>query len=127
MLPLCADQGVGVIPWSPLARGRLARAWSDEPETERAKTDTFGRSLYDKAKEADRRVVDAVGEVAGRIGAERSQVALAWLLAKPEVSAPLIGVTKPRHLDDALKALELELDQEAIAELEAHYVPHAKR
>jgi aryl-alcohol dehydrogenase-like predicted oxidoreductase len=126
MLPLCADQGIGVIPWSPLARGLLARPWSDEPTTERAKTDTFGKSLYDRAKDADRAVVDAVGEVAERIGASRSEVALAWLLTKPEVTAPIVGVTKPHHLDGALKALDLTLDAELIQTLEERYVPHEK-
>jgi aryl-alcohol dehydrogenase-like predicted oxidoreductase len=115
-----------VIPWSPLARGLLARPWSDEPTTERAKTDTFGKSLYDRAKDADRAVVDAVGEVAERIGASRSEVALAWLLTKPEVTAPIVGVTKPHHLDGALKALDLTLDAELIQTLEERYVPHEK-
>jgi aryl-alcohol dehydrogenase-like predicted oxidoreductase len=127
MLPLCADAGVGVIPWSPLARGRLARPWSEEPLTERARTDAFGRSLYDRTKVADQAVVEAVGQVSERLGAPRSQVALAWLLAKPQVTAPIIGVTKPAQLDDALKALELELDSDTVAALEAPYVPHSAR
>ena len=126
MLPLCADQGIGVIPWSPLARGRLARPWSEQGETDRAKTDTFGKSLYDRTKDADHAVVDAVGEVAERIGAKHAQVSLAWLLAKPEVTAPIIGVTKPGQLEDALKALDLKLDQQAVDALEAPYVPHRK-
>lgn len=124
MLPLCADQGIGVLPWSPLARGRLARPWSDEPETDRARTDTFGKSLYDDTKAADRAVVEAVSEVAGRLGVRQSQLALAWLLAKPVVAAPIVGVTKPGQLDDALAALNLVLDAGTIAELEAPYVPH---
>jgi aryl-alcohol dehydrogenase-like predicted oxidoreductase len=126
MLPLCEDQGIGVIPWSPLARGLLARPWSDEPITERSKTDAFGKALYDKTKQADRAVIDAVGTVAEQIGAARSEVALAWLLAKPEVCAPIIGVTKPAQLDSALKALDVTLDAQAIGTLEEHYVPHAK-
>jgi aryl-alcohol dehydrogenase-like predicted oxidoreductase len=127
MLPLCASEGVGVIPWSPLARGRLARPWSEEPVTERSQTDAFGKSLYDRTKVADQAVVDAVGVVAERIGAPRSQVALAWLLAKPQVAAPIIGVTKLPQLDDALNAITLTLDPEAIAALEAPYIPHAGR
>jgi aryl-alcohol dehydrogenase-like predicted oxidoreductase len=124
MLPLCADQGIGVIPWSPLARGLLARPWSDDPTTERSKTDVFGKSLYDRAKDADRAVVDAVGELSERIGAPRSEIALAWLFAKREVSAPIVGVTKPAHLESALKALDLTLDAEAITALDERYVPH---
>lgn len=121
MLPLCADQGVGIIPWSPLARGRLARPWSDEPATERARTDSFGKGLYGKRSDVDRLVIDAVGQVAAKLGATRSQVALAWLLAKPDVTAPLIGATELRHLDDAVKALELELDADSIALLEKRF------
>jgi aryl-alcohol dehydrogenase (NADP+) len=120
MLPLCADEGIGVIPWSPLARGRLARAW-DEP-TERSKTDEFGRHLY---REDDRAIVDAVTKVATSRGVSRAQVALAWLLSKPVVSAPIVGVTKLEQLDDALGALSLSLSPEEIGQLEAPYTPHA--
>ncbi|GAA4661364.1 aldo/keto reductase [Kineococcus glutinatus] len=120
MLPLCADEGVGVIPWSPLARGRLTRDW--DAETERTKTDEFGRSLY---AESDRAVVEAVARVAGRRGVPRAQVALAWVARNPVVTAPIVGATKPHHLDDAVAALELELSEEEVAELEAPYVPHA--
>jgi len=124
MLPLCKAEGVGVIPWSPLARGKLARPWSDEPVTDREKTDLFGRSLYARTAAADKAVVEAVGQVSERVGAPRSQVALAWMLRKPEVTAPIIGVSKPGHLQDAVAALTLKLDDEAVKALEAPYVPH---
>lgn len=123
MLPLCRDQGIGVIPWSPLARGRLTRDWN-EP-TPRSATDAFGRLLYDATAEADRRVVEAVASVANRRGVSRAQVALAWVLQKSGVTAPIVGVTKPAHLTDAIAALQLELSAEEITELEAPYVPHA--
>jgi aryl-alcohol dehydrogenase-like predicted oxidoreductase len=125
MLPLCAAEGIGVIPWSPLARGLLARAWSEEPATTREKTDAFGRLLYARTREADKAVVDAVGVVSERLGAPRSQVALAWLLQKPEVVSPIVGVSKLQHLEDALAAMKLELDAETVKALEAHYRPHA--
>ncbi len=123
MLPLCAAEGVGVIPWSPLARGRLTRDW-DEP-TERSRTDAFGKTLYEHTAAADRRVVEAVAAVAVERGVPRAQVALAWVLAKPEVSAPIVGASKLAHLDDALAALELGLSESEIARLEEAYVPHA--
>jgi 1-deoxyxylulose-5-phosphate synthase len=119
MLPLCADQGLGVIPWSPLARGRLTREWDDA--TERSQTDEFGRSLY---AETDRAVVDAVAAVAESRGIVRAQVALAWVLSKPVVTAPIVGVTKPGQLDDALAALTVALSPEEIEQLEAPYGPH---
>ena len=124
MLGLCLDQGVGVIPWSPLARGRLARPWESEPSTERAATDEFGKTLYTAAEDADRAVVEVVGAVAARRGVARAQVALAWLLRKPGVTAPIVGVSKPGHLEDALGALRLELSNEEVAALERPYVPH---
>jgi 1-deoxyxylulose-5-phosphate synthase len=116
MLPLCADQGVGVIPWSPLARGRLTRDWGTE--TDRSRTDHFGSTLYD---DGDRAIVDAVAAVAGERGVPPAQVALAWLLHQPVVTAPIVGATKPHHLDDAVAALDLELDAEALARLEEPY------
>ena len=119
MLPLCADQGVGVIPWSPLARGRLARAWDDA--TERSQTDAFGRSLY---VESDRTIVERVAEVAGQLGVARAQVALAWLLSRPGVTAPIVGATKVSHLEDAVAAVDLQLDDDALARLEEPYTPH---
>lgn len=122
MLPLCADQGVGILPWSPLARGRLTRAWSEE--TERTRTDAFGRKLYSQTMDADRAVVERVGEVAAARGVPRAQVALAWLLQKPGVTAPIIGASKPGHLEDAVAALSLTLTAEEMARLEESYVPH---
>lgn len=123
MLPLCAAEGIGVIPWSPLARGRLTRDWDET--TARSDTDEFGRTLYAATQEADRKVVQAVAAVASERGVPRAQVALAWVLAKPEVSAPIVGASKPAHLDDAIAALDLELSDDEVARLEAPYVPHA--
>ncbi|EJW11529.1 putative oxidoreductase [Rhodovulum sp. PH10] len=123
MLPLCRSEGIGVIPWSPLARGRLTRDW--DAATARAETDEFGKTLYAKTAEADRKVVEAVAKVAAGRGVPRAQVALAWVLQKAEVSAPIVGATKPAHLDDAVAALSLKLTPEEIATLEAPYVPHA--
>jgi aryl-alcohol dehydrogenase-like predicted oxidoreductase len=120
MLPLCQDQGVGVIPWSPLARGRLTRDW--DAETARTETDEFGATLY---TDADRATVEKVAEVAGRRGVPRAQVALAWLLAQPAVTSPIVGVTKPQHLSDAVAAVDLELSADEVEELGADYVPHA--
>jgi len=125
MLPLCAAEGMGVIPWSPLARGRLARPWADEPATRREQTDQFGKHLYARTKDADRAVVEAVGVAAARLDAPRGRVALAWLLQKPEVTAPIVGVSKPAHLADAIAALDLKLDAEAVKALEAPYTPRA--
>jgi len=116
MLPSCADLGVGVIPWSPLARGRLTRPWGEA--TARSETDQFGSTLY---RVDDKAIVDAVGRVAERRGVSRAQVALAWVLRHPTVSAPIVGATKPHHLDDALAAVDLELDADEVAELEAPY------
>src|SRR4051794_4755540 len=124
MLPLCAAEGVAVLPWSPLARGRLARQWQDRSGTKRAETDEYGKTLYAGAEEADRRVVDRVGEVAAARGLPRAQVALAWLLHNPAVTAPIVGATKPHHLEDAAAALSVKLSPEEIAALEAPYVPH---
>ncbi|MGY2702924.1 aldo/keto reductase [Nocardioides sp. HB32] len=120
MLPLCADQGVGVIPWSPLARGRLTRDWDEE--TARSESDQFGSSLY---RDEDRGIVEAVAQVAERRGVPRAQVALAWLLHQPVVTSPIVGVTKPHHLSDAVAAVELELSSSELEELGAGYVPHA--
>ena len=123
MLPLCKAEGIGVIPWSPLARGRLTRDW--DSQSARSETDEFGRSLYRNTAEADRKVVDALAAVARRLDRPRAQVALAWLLAKSEISAPIVGATRLEQLDDAVAALALKLAPEDIAELEAPYVPHA--
>ena len=123
MLPLCMDQQIAVIPWSPLARGRLTRDW--DATTERTATDGFGRGLYQGAVDADRRIVEAVARVAASRGVPRAQVALAWVAQHPAVSAPIVGATKVSHLDDAVAALDLRLTAEEIAELESPYVPHA--
>jgi 1-deoxyxylulose-5-phosphate synthase len=120
MLPLCEDLGVGVIPWSPLARGRLTRDW--DADTARSETDEFGGTLY---RDEDKAVVDTVAAVAERKGVPRAQVALAWLLAQPAVTSPIVGVTKPQHLSDAVAAVDLELTPEEVDELSAGYVPHA--
>jgi aryl-alcohol dehydrogenase-like predicted oxidoreductase len=125
MLGLCQDEGIGVIPWSPLARGRLTRPWTDNPPTERARTDDFGKTLYSPTEAADRAVVNRVAELAGRRGAPMAQVSLAWLLHKPVVTAPIIGASKPGHLEDAIAALSLELAANEVAALEEAYVPHA--
>jgi aryl-alcohol dehydrogenase-like predicted oxidoreductase len=125
MLGLCREEGVGVIPWSPLARGKLARPASKESATERERTDNYMRVLYQHTEDADRRVVDAVGAVAEARGTSRAAVALAWLLSKPGVTAPIIGASKPHHLKDALAALTLKLHPDEIERLEAAYVPHA--
>jgi aryl-alcohol dehydrogenase (NADP+) len=121
MLPLCADEGIGVIPWSPLARGRLARVWDDE--TERSQQDDFARSLYDTAT-SDRVVVERVGEFASARGIPRAQVALAWMLSKPVITAPIVGATKLHHLDDAIAAVDVELTADEVGRLEEPYVPH---
>lgn len=123
MLPLCRDAGIGVIPWSPLARGRLTRAFDEA--TERTRTDEYGKTLYTQAIDADRAVVGAVERIAVARGVPRAQVALAWVLQKPGVTAPIVGASKPNHLTDAVAALSLNLTAEEIAALEAPYVPHA--
>ena len=122
MLPLCVDEGVGVIPWSPLARGRLTRA-ADEA-THRSGLDQFGRSLYPEA-DSDRQIVDAVGKLAEARGVPRAQVALAWVLGRPGVAAPIVGATRLQHLEDAVAAVDLRLDDDEVAALEAPYTPRA--
>jgi aryl-alcohol dehydrogenase-like predicted oxidoreductase len=124
MLGLCAAEGVGVIPWSPLARGRLARPWEEKDSTGRAATDEFGKTIYAGTEEADRAVVDRVGEVASARSVPRAQIALAWLLGRPAVTAPIIGATRPQHLEDAVGALSIKLAPEETARLEEPYVPH---
>ena len=125
MFGLCKAEGIGVIPWSPLARGKLARPWEDQPSTARAGSDEFGATLYGKTADADRGVVERVTEMAGRRGVPQSQIALAWLLHRPGVTSPIVGASKPNHLEDAVSALTVELSAEEIAALEAPYVPHA--
>ena len=122
MLPLCAAEGIGVIPWSPQARGKLSRDWgysSIRTETDEA----FGR-LFAKTEEADKKVADRVAEVATARGVSRAQIALAWLLSKPVITAPIVGATKLHHLDDAIAAIDVKLSTEEIAALEQPYVPH---
>ena len=119
MLPFCADQGIAVIPWSPLARGRLVRDW--DATTARTETDEFGSTLY---LESDRAIVEQVSAVASARGVSRAQVALAWLRRNPVVTAPIIGVTKPTQLDDALAALDFELTDDEVRQLESGYEPH---
>jgi len=123
MLPYCRDTGIGVIPWSPLARGRLTRDPDDR--TARAGSDRYSESLYGATEDADRRVIAAVAAVAGRRGVPRAAVALAWLRQQPGVTAPIIGATRMAHLEQAVAAIDLVLDAAEIAELEAPYVPHA--
>jgi aryl-alcohol dehydrogenase-like predicted oxidoreductase len=123
MLPLCRDEGVGVIPWSPLARGRLARPWGEH--TPRIATDRFGATLFARTEANDRVVAEALAEVAAQRGATRAQVALAWLLRTPGITAPIIGASKPGHFDEAVAALATELSAAEVAALEAPYLPHA--
>jgi aryl-alcohol dehydrogenase-like predicted oxidoreductase len=123
MIALCQSEGIGVIPWSPLARGRLTRAWQSE-NTKRFETDKFGKSMYSQTEDADRKVVDNLGQLAEQRGVPRAQLALAWLLSKSAVTAPIVGATKPHHLDDAVAALSLQLKPEEIASLEQPYTPH---
>ncbi len=121
MYGLCADQGIGVLPWSPLARGKLARPWDET--TSRSESDQFGKTLYGTL-DSDCRVADAVGTVAESRGVTRAQVALAWVSRNPVVSAPIVGVGKPRHLEDALASLDLALTEDEVRALEEHYEPH---
>jgi 1-deoxyxylulose-5-phosphate synthase len=125
MMPLCRSEGIGVLPWSPLARGRLARPWQEAPATSRAASDPYGETLYGAAAEADRRVVERVGRIAQARGVPRSQVALAWLLSRPGVTAPIVGASRPGHLEDAVAALSVSLSPEEVEALEEPYLPHA--
>ena len=124
MIPLCRAEGIGLIPWSPLARGFLAgnRSKQDRGETVRAKTDSFAHEMY--YKDSDFTVVERVIEIAKKYGVSNAQVALAWLLSKPEVTAPIIGASKMHHLEDALQSLDLKLDADEIKRLEEPYEPH---
>jgi aryl-alcohol dehydrogenase-like predicted oxidoreductase len=124
MHPYCIDSGVGVIPWSPLARGRLTRAW-DEAGTGRSATDTFGQTLYHQTEESDRKIVDSVGTIAEARSVPRAQIALAWVAQQRAVTAPIVGATKPNHLEDAAAAVELTLTDDELAQLAEHYVPHS--
>jgi aryl-alcohol dehydrogenase-like predicted oxidoreductase len=122
MFPFCADQSVGVLPWSPLARGRLTHDWT--ATTKRSQTDEWGAKMYRQAQDSDRKIVEAVAEVASERGVSRAQVALAWVLHQPAVTAPIVGVTKPEHLTDAVAAVELRLSDDELQRLTEHYVPH---
>lgn len=124
MIGLCQAEGIGVIPWSPLARGKLTRPWETEPSTHRGETDAFSRTLYGKTQAADRRVVEQVGRLAEAKGAPMAQVALAWLLQQPAVTAPIIGASQPHHLEDAVAALSIKLSDDDIKQLEEPYQPH---
>lgn len=122
MLPLCKDQKIAVMPWSPLARGRLTRAWDDV--SERQKTDEFGKGLYTQSVDSDRKIVEQVAVIAKQRGVPQAQVALAWVVQKSGITTPIVGASKPNHLTDAVAALSLKLTSEEIAALEAPYVPH---
>lgn len=126
MLPMCLNEGIGVLPWSPLARGRLARPLEAASTSDRVVHDRTAEMLYLDTEAADARVVEAVGEVAGDLGISFAQVSLAWLLGQPSVTAPIVGAGKVAHLDDAIAALGVDLDDEHRRVLEAHYVPHAR-
>jgi len=121
MLPLCIDQGIGAIPWSPMARGRLARPWGEV--TDRIEKDEFGKTLYAEAEDAGRQVNEAVAAIATARGVKMAQVALAWVLQKQPVTAPIVGATKTGHIEDAVGALEIALSDDEIARLEAPYRP----
>ena len=123
MIPLCRAEGIGIIPWSPLARGRLTRPWQSEI-TKRFETDQFGKKLYGQTEAADHEVVDRLGQLAQQRGVPRAQLALAWLLSRPGLTAPIVGATKPHHLTDAVAALTLSLSPEECAALEQPYTPH---
>src|SRR6478609_2767039 len=123
MHPFCLDQGVGVIPWSPLARGRLSRPWDEA--TGRSETDAFGRTLYQQDEASDRRIVEAVAGIAEERGVSRAQIALAWMLRKPAITAPIVGATRPAHLSDAVAAVGIELSDGEMERLEEPYTPRA--
>jgi aryl-alcohol dehydrogenase-like predicted oxidoreductase len=124
MLGLCLSEGVGVTPWSPLARGRLARPWSDEPSTTRAKTDAFAKTLFTKTVDIDKPVVDRVNEIAKARELPPAHIAMAWLLGQPAITSPIVGATKPHHLEDAIAALSVTLSDEEVTALEEVYQPH---
>ncbi|MGB7408981.1 MAG: aldo/keto reductase [Pontixanthobacter sp.] len=122
MLPLCADRGIAVMPWSPMARGKLTRPW--EAETNRSQNDRIVKFLYKQTQENDREIVDVVEAIGKERDLPMAQIALAWLLYKPEVTSPIIGATKHKHIDDAVAALDVELSADEIARLEEPYRPH---
>jgi aryl-alcohol dehydrogenase-like predicted oxidoreductase len=124
MIPLCQAEGIAIIPWSPLARGRLTRPWQAQP-TKRYETDQYGKTLYSQTEDADRKVIERLGQVAETRSVPRAQIALAWLLSKPGVTAPIVGATRPNHLEDAVAALSVRLSTDEIAALEEPYIPHS--
>jgi aryl-alcohol dehydrogenase-like predicted oxidoreductase len=124
MLPLCASEGIGVTPWSPLARGKLARPWANEPPTDRARTDVFGKTLYVKTEDIDKPIVDRTNEIARAHGVSPAQIAMAWLLRKSAVTSPIVGATKPQHLEDAIAAATLTLGDDEVSRLEELYASH---
>jgi aryl-alcohol dehydrogenase-like predicted oxidoreductase len=124
MLGLCLTECIGVLPWSPLARGRLTRAWESQSSTTRSQTDEYGKKIYSGTEEVDRPVVDRVGEIAEARGITGAQIALAWLFHQPAVTAPIVGATKPHHLEEAVGAVAIKLSEAEIEALEAPYVPH---
>ena len=123
MLGLCMEEGIGVIPWSPLARGRLTRP-PGAADTKRAGSDAFSQKLYAATEDGDRRIIERVGQVAEKHGVNRARIALAWVLSKPGITAPIIGASKSHHLEDAVAALDVALDADDLAALEEAYVPH---
>ena len=123
MMKLCAAEGIGVIPWSPLARGKLTRPSAAEA-TKRSETDQFSKAIYSKTEQADKKVVDRLGEVAEKRGIPRATLALAWMLSKPVITSPIVGATKPNHLTDAVAALQVKLTIEEIASMEEPYAAH---
>ncbi|MCS3422370.1 aryl-alcohol dehydrogenase-like predicted oxidoreductase [Rahnella sp. BIGb0603] len=122
MYPLCLERNIAVLPWSPLARGKLTRPWGET--TARSVSDNFAKTLYDATDEADGKIAERVGKIAEDHGVARAQIALAWILSKRVVTAPIIGASRPAHLTDAIGALDVTLSAEEIAELEMAYVPH---
>jgi aryl-alcohol dehydrogenase-like predicted oxidoreductase len=123
MLPLCRAEKIGAIPYSPLASGRLTRAWASE-STQRSETDQIQKAKYDAAAESDRPIVERVAELAQKYGVSRTHIALAWLLQKEPVTAPILGATKSTHLEEAVGALSVKLTPEDVTYLEEAYVPH---
>jgi 1-deoxyxylulose-5-phosphate synthase len=123
MMKVCAAEGIGVIPWSPLARGKLARPWQAE-STQRSETDQYSKAIYSKTVDADEKVVNRVTELAQKRNVPQATLALAWMLSKPVITSPIVGATKPNHLADAVAALSVKLTPEEIASLEEPYVPH---
>lgn len=121
MLPLCRADGIAVLPWSPLGGGKLTRPWG--ASTKRASTDRYNKSMYDDPESNDRAVVAALEELSGQRGVPMAQLAMAWVLNKPEVTSPIVGVSKPSHLDDAIAATRLQLTADEVAALEAPYQP----